>query len=50
MHVEVLHGTIANSYHLLIQSGDHSQKAIVTISKEQAVEVSIKLNIPIKEY
>lgn len=48
MRIELLHGTIADSYHLLITSGD--SKVVVTIDKAQAVEVSQKLGIPIQDY
>lgn len=48
MKIELLHGIVADSYHLLITSGDN--KAIVTIDKVQAVEVSQKLSIPIQDY
>jgi hypothetical protein len=48
MSIEVLHGLIADSYHLLLQTG--GRKSIVTITKEQAQEVANALNIPIKNY
>lgn len=48
MTIQLLHGIVADSYHLFITSGDN--KTIVTIDKVQAVEVSQKLSIPIQEY
>lgn len=48
MSVQLFHGIIADSYHIIIHSGN--QEVIVTIDKSKAVEVSQILKIPIQDY